>query len=218
MTQKFVSFICLLASLTASAQTKLNQASWQQRVDYTIQVALNDSQNTLTGIETMVYYNNSPSSLSEIYIHLWPNAYLDNQTPFANQQVVNGQTDFYFAQTEKRGKIDSLNFKVDGVKVKAEFMYGGYEVCKLILPKLLGSMQKVEITTSFRVKLPEVFSRMGHDDNLYCVTQWYPKPAVYDVNGWNTMSYLDQGEFYSEFGKFDVSITVPKDYVVAATG
>jgi hypothetical protein len=52
----------------------------------------------------------------------------------------------------------------------------------------------------------------------YQVTQWYPKPAVYDNRGWHPMPYLDQGEFYSEYGNFDVHITVPQNFVVAATG
>ncbi len=54
--------------------------------------------------------------------------------------------------------------------------------------------------------------------NDYQLTQWYPKPAVYDAKGWHEMPYLDQGEFYSEFGSFDVSITLPENYLVAGTG
>ncbi|MEO1714656.1 MAG: M1 family metallopeptidase, partial [Bacteroidota bacterium] len=66
--------------------------------------------------------------------------------------------------------------------------------------------------------IPNSYSRFGHVDQSYQMTQWYPKPAVYDVNGWHTMPYLDLGEFYSEFGSFDVSITLPKNYVVGASG
>src|SRR5205823_3142519 len=61
-------------------------------------------------------------------------------------------------------------------------------------------------------------SRGGHAGHTYQATQWYPKPAVYDALGWHPMPYLDQGEFYSEYGSFDVHITVPDNYIVAASG
>jgi hypothetical protein len=86
------------------------------------------------------------------------------------------------------------------------------------LPAPLFPGQKINITTPFHVKLPFNFSRGGHDGQSYQITQWYPKPAVYDKQGWHPMPYLDQGEFYSEFGRFEVRITVPQNYVVAATG
>ncbi len=70
----------------------------------------------------------------------------------------------------------------------------------------------------FIVKLPLVFSRLGHSGKHYEITQWYPKPAVYDHKGWHQMPYLNMGEFYSEFGIFDVKITLPKDYRLMATG
>ncbi|MCZ2139854.1 MAG: M1 family metallopeptidase [Bacteroidia bacterium] len=212
--------ITLIFTLNNSlvAQKNLSQAEWQQKVDYTINVSLNDSLNVLSGYEKITYYNNSPNTLNEIFIHLWPNAYINNETPFAKQQIENNNTNFYYAEEQDRGKIDSLNFTVDGISVKAELVPGSFEICKLTLNKPLETNQKIEIATTFRVKIPIVFSRLGHENQLYCITQWYPKPAVYDVNGWNTMPYLDQGEFYSEFGKFDVQITAPKDYVVVATG
>lgn len=59
---------------------------------------------------------------------------------------------------------------------------------------------------------------MGHIYQTYQITQWYPKPAVYDEAGWHPMPYLNQGEFYSEYGTFDVSITLPENYTVGATG
>ncbi len=212
----FFSLLILSAFIVKSQQ--LNQANWQQKVNYSIQVSLNDSTKELSGYEEVEYHNQSPNGLSEIYFHLWPNAYLNNETPFAKQRVENGNTDFYFANEKQRGRLDSLYFKIDGQKVSMQFLPGTYEICKITLPKILPSGGKVTITTSFRVKLPEVFSRLGHENQIFCITQWYPKPAVYDVNGWNTMPYLDQGEFYSEFGNYDVSITLPKDYVLAATG
>src|SRR5690606_2755521 len=70
----------------------------------------------------------------------------------------------------------------------------------------------------FRVKLPKVFSRLGHTKQAYFISQWFPKPAVYDKKGWHPMPYLDLGEFYSEFGSYDVKITLPQNYIVMATG
>src|SRR4030095_5462770 len=89
---------------------------------------------------------------------------------------------------------------------------------KVVLPDPLLPGQKVILTTPFHEQLPYNFSRGGHEGDSYQLTQWYPKPAVYDRDGWHPMPYLDQGEFYSEFGSYDVRITLPANYVVAATG
>jgi hypothetical protein len=79
--------------------------------------------------------------------------------------------------------------------------------------------EKITVSTPFRVKIPSgKISRLGHVGESFQITQWYPKPAVYDKEGWHQMPYLTQGEFYSEFGSFDVSITLPENYVVGATG
>jgi hypothetical protein len=213
----FLSFSVFSLLSIAQQPLKTRQSDWQQRVNYTIQVRLNDADHTLSATEKISYMNNSPSELREIYMHLWPNAYKNNETAFARQKLENGKTDFYFSTEADKGWIDSLDFKVNGQRV-TWYLLDSIDICKIELPKPLKSGEQIEITTPFKVKLPRVFSRMGHEGQTYCITQWYPKPAVYDVNGWNYIPYLDQGEFYSEFGKFDVSITVPKNYVVAATG
>lgn len=93
------------------------------------------------------------------------------------------------------------------------------DICLLQLKKPLLPGNKVIIRTPFYVKLPSAsFSRLGHLGQAYAITQWYPKPAVYDNQGWHAMPYLTLGEFYSEYGSFEVNITLPKNYVVGATG
>jgi hypothetical protein len=203
---------CLLP--TANCQ----QAYWQQQVNYTIDVTLNDKDNTLDAFEKIEYFNNSPDTLKFIWFHLWPNAYKNDQTAFSDQLLLNGNTKFYFSDKEDKGYINRLDFKVNDVTATLEDHPGNIDIVKLILPAPLAPGQKCTITTPFHEKLPYNFSRGGHDGQSYQATQWYPKPAVYDKNGWHPMPYLDQGEFYSEFGNFDVSITTPKNYVVAATG
>ena len=191
---------------------------WQQQVNYTIDVSLNDKEHTLDGFEKIEYTNNSPDTLKFIWFHLWPNAYKNDKTAFSDQLLENGSTKFYFSDKEQKGYINKLDFKVNNITAQIEDHPQHIDIVKIILPVPLPPDQKTTITTPFYVKLPYNFSRGGHDGQSYQATQWYPKPAVYDSNGWHPMPYLDQGEFYSEFGSFNVSITVPKNYVVAATG
>ena len=203
-------------SLLATSYSQQNY--WQQQVNYTIDVSLNDKEHTLDGYERIEYINNSPDTLKFLWFHLWPNAYKNDKTAFTDQMLENGSTKFYFSNKEDKGYINRLDFKVNNITVAVEDHPQHIDIVKIILPTPLAPGQKVNITTPFHVKLPYNFSRGGHDGQSYQATQWYPKPAVYDRKGWHPMPYLDQGEFYSEFGSFDVSITVPKNYVVAATG
>ena len=191
---------------------------WQQQVNYRIDVALNDQENTLDGFERLEYTNNSPDTLKFIWFHLWPNAYKNDKTAFSDQLLENGNTKFYFSDKEERGYINRLDFKVNNITAATEDHPNYIDIIKLILPTDLAPGQRITITTPFHVKLPFNISRGGYDGQSYQATQWYPKPAVYGKSGWHPMPYLNQGEFYSEFGNFDVRITVPKNYVVAATG
>lgn len=211
-------FFLTALMLRTYAQPKLHQSSWQQHVDYYLDVKLDDVKHTLDGNARYSYTNNSPQTLKELYFHLWPNAYKNNTTDFAMQQLANRSKKFYFADEDERGHIDGLNFEVNGKSISWHYYADYQDICVLVLNEGIEPGETVEIETPFKVKIPGSFSRMGHVEQSYQITQWYPKPAVYDVNGWNQMPYLDQGEFYSEYGKFEVRITVPSNYVVAATG
>jgi hypothetical protein len=213
-----ISLLTLLLSNSSFSQKLSTPSYWQQKVDYKIEVQLNDTLNTLDGFITIDYRNNSPQTLDFIYFHLWPNAYKDQSTPLAKQLLEDGKTSFWYSKAEQRGYINKLDFKLNGGDCKWEYAKDTEEICKVILNKPLRTGESVRITTLFHVKIPETFSRMGHIGQSYQITQWYPKPAVYDKYGWHDFPYLDQGEFYSEFGSFDVTITLPKNYVVGATG
>ena len=196
-----------------------SQDYFQQKVDTYIDVELDDENHILRGFEKMVYHNNSPSDLNKIIIHLWPNAYKNSNTNLAKQKYSDGSTSFKYADSIDLGYIDSLDFKVNGYKVEWEFLNEEIDISEIYLKKPLNPGDSIVITTPFRVKIPSgKFSRLGHIGQSYQITQWFAKPAVFDKNGWHPMSYLDQGEFYSEFGNYDVSITIPKNYILMATG
>ena len=208
-----VSFLLFSATLFAQ------RPYFQQKVDHEIDVALYDKDKTLAGFQTIRYQNNSPDTLNFIWFHIWPNAYKNRQTALFKQ--IDGDDSRKSKETDAEyGWISGLDFKVNGKAAKtsphANPVY--IDIIKLNLPAPLIPGGTATITTPFKVKLPSYFSRSGHADGQFMVTQWYPKPAVYDNDGWHEMPYLDMGEYYNEYGDYTVNITIPGDYITGATG
>ncbi|CAG5084521.1 M1 family metallopeptidase [Parvicella tangerina] len=192
---------------------------FQQEVNTHIEVKLDDRDHFLYAHEKIEYINNSPDVLDKIIIHVWPNAYKGNYTAMANQLDEDGEVDFHFADASDRGYIDSLAFTFDGQSILYTYYDGNRDILEFKLRKSLNPGDTMIIETPFRVKIPQgIYSRLGHIGESYQITQWFPKPAVYDKSGWHPLPYLSQGEFYSEYGSYDVKITLPKNYVVGATG
>ena len=135
---------------------------FQQHVAYDIEVTLDDSAHTLQAFEKIVYTNNSLDTLDFIWFHIWPNAYKNTETAFAKQRERFLNTSFIFSEEKKRGYIDSLDFKIDGVETTWEFHPDWIDVLKVQLPQVLEPGGVISIETPFFVKLPKVFSRLGH--------------------------------------------------------
>lgn len=196
----------------------LAQGYFQQRVDHVIDVQFDHEAEKLHGFDSMTYVNESPDTLHEIYMHLWPNAYQGDHTALGQQMLENRDTYLHFYE-EVRGSIDSIAFTVNGVNVDYEEVDRNPDVVRFDLPRPLWPGDSISIETPFRVHLPDGrISRLGVLNNSVMATQWYPKPAVFDRDGWHPMPYLTQGEFYSEFGAFDVTVHVDTSYTLAATG
>jgi hypothetical protein len=212
-------YFLIITAFVFSSLSIFSQNYWQQQVDYKIEVDLDDVNHFLRGNETFEYLNNSPEELKYIYVHVWPNAYKNDETALAKQLYLDGNELLKFGADSLKGYIDSLNFKSNGKELSWEYDEEHIDIVKITLPKPLAPNESIEISTPFKVKIPSgQISRLGHIGQSYQITQWYPKPAVYDKDGWHQMPYLNQGEFYSEFGSFDVSITLPENYVVGSTG
>ena len=211
--RKNILFLFLLGALySAHAQY------WQLQVDYRISVKLDDKTHRLYGEIAFDYLNNSPSTLDSLYIHVWPNAYKNGNSALAEQLEGEGKK-LSMMDTAKLGGMSALDFKINGSAVSWSFHPKHEDIVLIKLAQPLAPGKQLTLTTPFIVKIPSgSISRLGHIGQSYQITQWYPKPAVFDHKGWHPIPYLNQGEFYSEYGSFDVSITVPKNYVVGATG
>lgn len=177
----------LFLILFAAGSTAAQKPYFQQEVQYTLRVALDDTKHTLTGDVSFEYINNSPDQLTELWIHLWPNAFKNRNTAFCRQQLRQGGGKFYFAPDSTLGYIKGLDFTVNGQKAILAIQKDNPDIARLILPSPLLPGGRVTVATPFVEKIPDSYSRLGHVGTSYQMTQWFPKPAVYDRDGWHAM-------------------------------
>ena len=206
---------------------------WQQRADYKIDARLDEKELRLFGEEKITYYNNSPDVLSYLWLQLD-----ENQHRADNDANNFDGSDKYFPLTA--GQLDNLDFRTNlagyGVNIESVTDSAGrglpytinLTMMRIDLPRSLNPKQKFVFRVKWNYRLPERMKIGGRggfekfDDNGNCVftiTQWYPRMCVYSDNqGWNNKQFTGRGEFALVFGNFEVSMKVPADHVVCATG
>ncbi len=195
-------------------------AYWQNRADYDIAATLDTATKTLSGRLTLRYTNNSPDTLPYLWLQTEQNAFragswngliFPENSRFGARGFDGGDVIDRLDQVSGRGNAarrTALRHIDNGTTMKVE-------LAEALAP---GQSATLDIAWSFRI--PEHGAdRMGYDGALFELAQWYPRMSVYDdVQGWNTDPYLGQGEFYLDYGTYNLAITVPSGYVVAATG
>ena len=192
---------------------------WQQRVDYRIAATLDAAKNELRGRETIHYVNRSPDALPYLWLFVEqnlcePNSITNqlNQPPLV---FLGTSFDFSCQGFNSAPRLESLT--IAGREVKRT-RFGTTLRVDLATPLASGTALDIDAVWHFNVPA-QGGGRMGHDGPLYEMAQWYPRLAVYDdVKGWNHEPYIGAGEFYLEYGDFDVTLTVPNEDIVAATG
>jgi len=189
------------------------KAYWQQRSDHDIRVELDTDNEIINGSETIVYTNNSPDELSYIWFHLEQNALRDDS--IRSRGGRESREDSFAGITISKLTLDSLPAVIH--------QHGTVGRIDLSAPLPSGANITIELDWSF--PFPMVGGmRMGYDDSpehgaIWELAQWIPVPCVYDdVNGWNTLPYIGSGEFYTNFGNYDVAITVPRNQLVFGSG
>jgi hypothetical protein len=192
---------------------------WQNTASYVIDARLDTLTHTVSGRETIRYENRSPDTLAFVWLQLDQDIFaagsINRSAP--PPPLLFAGVPFDMAVTGPAGgfTIDSL---LAGGRAPATHRYD--TMLRLDLAQPLGPGGRIEISLTFRFTIPENgAARMGRDGRLYEVAQWFPRLAVYDdVNGWNTLPYNGPGEFYLEYGDYDVRLTAPLGYIVAGTG
>lgn len=178
---------------------------WQQFVQYRIEVEIDPSTARVQGAQTVVYHNNSPDTLDFLLFNLYQNVFAEGAQRVRRVPVTGGMTLEYVA-VDGGGPSP---YEIDGT------------LMRLTLPRPLPPHGRVAIDFAWHFTVPPAGApRTGHDRNrVFTVAQWYPQVATYDdLRGWHTRPYWSNGEFYLEYGDFDVAITAPEGWLVGATG
>lgn len=192
---------------------------WQQRADYAFEATLDTATNTLRGRGRIYYTNRSPETLSHVWVQLDQNLFASGAASKAPPPLkFAGGVVFDFTGRGFAGGIKIDRFAVGTRRLKTTVKG---TMMRVELPRPLAPKQAITFEVAWRFPIPPYGAgRMGRvGSRFYEIAQWYPRMAVYDdVHGWNTLPYLGAGEFYLEFGDFDVSLTVPAGFQVTATG
>jgi hypothetical protein len=200
-----------------AADGRPGPAYWQQRVDYRIEATLDPAENTVSGEGVIVYHNRSPQALPYLWLHLEQNLCDPLGDPAKLVQPSRPGDIFDFTCRPFGGGLALSRVTADGQPLPHS-VYGTTVRVDLPTPVRPGERFELELEWHFRV-IPGFANRMGHDGPHYQIALWYPRVAVYDdVAGWNTDPFIGNGEFYLEYGSFDVALTVPRSHIVAATG
>lgn len=212
--------VALLFFGSVSAQN--NTSYWQQHVDYQMEIDMNVETHQYTGKQTLKYTNNSPDVLDKVFYHLYFNAFQPGSEMDVRSRTIEdpdgrvGDRISKLAPNEI-GYIKPTMLKQDGKKLN-------YEVVGTVLEVMLNEPIQPGKSTTFTMEwdaqVPLQIRRSGRDNAegvAYSMTQWYPKLAEYDFEGWHADPYIAR-EFHGVWGDFDVKITIDADYTIGGTG
>lgn len=211
-------FFSLLISLNTFAQPD----RWQQRVEYKMDVSLDATDHLMTGKQSLKYYNNSPDTLHRLFYHLYFNAFQPNSMmdmynrdpnradPRVGDRIKNLKENEYGWH-----KINSLTCNSKPTKFEVNGTVLEVELAEPILPNSTALLEM-----DFHSQIPIQIRRSGRDSKdgiSYSMSQWYPKLAEYDYQGWHADPYV-QREFYGVWGDFEVNITMDRKFILGASG
>jgi hypothetical protein len=216
------------ATDTRSASGQPGAKYWQNRADYSLTATLNEQTNEIVGTEILTYTNNSPDKLG----FLWMNV---DQNLFKKDSRGNAVIPTKGSRNGAKGQDFDGGFKIKSVKIvstiagktvekEATFVITDTRMQIQLPQELNANGASIKIKTEFSYISPIYGSdRTGvletKNGKIYTIAQWYPRMCVYDdVRGWNTNPYLGAGEFYLEYGDFDISITAPSNHIVVCSG
>ena len=195
---------------------------WQQRVEYNINIDFNHKNHQFVGQQNLIYFNNSPDTISKVYFHLYFNAFQPGSMMDVRSRSLPDPDSRVMDRISKLKKNEIGFHKIKMIQqsgMKLEYHIQG-TVLEVELQNPLLPNQSTDFYLEYISQVPKQIRRSGRNNKEgidYSMAQWFPKIAEYDKDGWHANPYIAR-EFYAPWGDFDVSISIHRDYVVAATG
>ena len=219
--KKIITLVCLFC-ITSIFAFQNSTSYWQQKVDYTMDIDMDVKTFQYKGKQKLVYTNNSPDELTNVYYHLYFNAFQPNSqmdVRSRNIQDPDGRVKdrISLLTPDQIGYIKVKSLKQNGAKVSYETVG---TILEVTLKKPIKSGESVTFDMVFDAQVPQQVRRTGRNNKegvALSMAQWYPKMAEYDFEGWHTPPYLAR-EFHGVWGDFDVTLHIDKSYVVGGTG
>ncbi|MEC0171357.1 M1 family metallopeptidase [Paenibacillus graminis] len=219
--------------LPESRPLPVSEALSQRVTEYHLDAQLLPSTGSLMASEAVTWTHPGQKPVQDLYFHLYPNAFASGDTTFMKESggKLRGDT----MPTNGYGSMTLTDLRTsDGVSLMQRLQYvqpddgnvNDKTLVKVHLPQPVSGGESVTLKLKFEVKMPKVFARMGVSGNFVMAGQWFPKISVYEPagtrgvkqEGWNLHQYHGTSEFYSDFGIYNVTLSVPPNYTVAATG
>ncbi|MDE3150761.1 MAG: M1 family metallopeptidase [Gemmatimonadota bacterium] len=192
---------------------------WQQHVHYQITATLDEAQHLVHGNADLTYVNHSPDTLREMFVHQYLNAFRPGSR-WSAVDAREGRVRFqHLADPDYGYERFTATPTFDGTPVAAEYPGApDSTVAHFTLPRPLPPGDSVHVHFQWDARPSTVLRRQGRAGRSYDFAQWYPKVAVYDRGGWEPNPFVPAGELYGEYGTYDVTLIVPDDQVIGATG
>lgn len=220
--------LCVLLTVTAAYGKFIPDPI----VRYKIDARLDAVQKSIKGREVIVWKNHTTDTIPDLQFHLYLNAFKNNHSTFMRESGGENRGNHFDHRHWGYEQIHTI--KVDGRDLTSKLEYiqpddgnpDDQTVARVVLPRPIGPHESVTIEIDWTSQMPMIFARTGFQDNYFLVGQWFPKPGVYEAagerhrerGGWNCHQFHANTEFYADYGIFDVNLTVPSDFELAATG
>ncbi|HKE89819.1 MAG TPA: M1 family metallopeptidase, partial [Gemmatimonadales bacterium] len=208
----------LVAALLLSVASGDTASYWQQQVSYRVTASLDEASGVLSGHERVTYVNRSPDTLTEFFVHQYLNAFRPGSRWSAVDES-EGRVRFQRLKDPDYAFERVTGSSVMGLTAKPDYPFApDSTVAHWALPHPLGPGDSLTVEIAWQARPATLPRRQGRQGRRFDFAQWYPKVVVYDRYGWEAHPLYPAGEFYGEFATYDVTLDLPEDQVIGATG